>query len=331
MSRIVLPAARGRIRLVLLSLAAVAILAAGGAACGRSSDPPPVALALKTTPTTVAPESIHSEAAATLLATELLDRIVLPAGTTTVATSPAPVLDQPFQVPATSNLALAHRFARVPATFSATEAYFGRVVPSGFVQTGSGQSGFAVPGAGNPGSPNPPKVTESDVTDTLSSPPAGVNSAEILVGVAFGDGAATFVRIDTQVTWTPEKPTTASVPPRDRVAVVSVVHVLAPNQIRAFDPHRAVVSDPATLASLAASADALTPALPGVESCPADLGTRYVVAFGTTEAAAPDVVFTAGACDHVTVTANGQQLGVLADSTAFQAAYLSALGLPAAG
>jgi len=330
------PTARNRTRAMFLSLAALAILSGFVAACDRSSEPPSVALALRTTPTTVAPGpidngSIHSQAAATLLADELLDRIVLPAGTTSLRTSPAPVLDQPFQVPVTPNLASAHRFERVPETFAATVTYFGHLVPPGFVQTGSGQSGFAVPGAGDPGSTNPRAVTESDVTDTLSSPPAGVGSAEILVGVASSDGTATFVRIDTQVTWTPAKPAAESVPARDQVAVVSVMQVLAPNQISVFDPHRVVVRDPARFAALARSVDDLTPALPGVESCPADFGTRYVVAFSTTEAAAPDVEFTAGDCDHVTVSADGHQLGVLADSPTFRAAYLSALGLTAAG
>jgi hypothetical protein len=75
----------------------------------------------------------------------------------------------------------------------------------------------------------------------------------------------------------------------------------------------------------------LTPAPAGVESCPADPGIGYVVAFSTTDAAAPDIVSTAGGCDDVTVSAGGHQLGVLADSAAFRAAYLSALGLPSAG
>jgi hypothetical protein len=114
-------------------------------------------------------------------------------------------------------------------------------------------------------------------------------------------------------------------PVRDTTAAVSITETASPSQVASEHlpaPRRIVVSVPSQVERLRGAADGLVPAAPGARSCPADLGTRYVVAFATSPTAAPDMNFTSGSCGLVQVTGRGgQHLSTLSNDTAFTEAY----------
>lgn len=155
--------------------------------------------------------------------------------------------------------------------------------------------------------------------------------AAVLLAVAPRRGGGSGIGVDAQVTWYPAKPAGADVARADRVAVVSVVESVPSAQQR--EEHlptarRVVVTDASTLAGLRAPADGLHAANPGVRSCPADLGTRYVVAFSRAVGTSPGRTFTAGSCGQVTVTDTAARtIATLSDDPESDSAHRGVLGL----
>jgi hypothetical protein len=144
--------------------------------------------------------------------------------------------------------------------------------------------------------------------DAIGGLPAGVPSATVLLAATAGTVGRVDLRVDAQVTWLPPKPIGLTVAASDTVAVVSVREAAPPAQVareHLLPPRRVVVRAGRTFDRLRAAADYLPTALPGVVSCPDDLGTSYLVAFASTTAAAPSISFTADNCGYVTVHTAG--------------------------
>lgn len=265
------------------------------------------------------PNAVHTRATAEQVANVVLDRVKLPPSLEGNRTVPSPALGNPPQRPATSDLAQATHFFTAPGTMAKTLAFFERHRPAGYTASGSGQ-GSSDTGTGQ----------VATVMDALGGMPPGVSSAQLLLSVTQISAQRVGIRVDAQVTWLPPKPAGLTVPARDTTAVVSITETASYSQVASEHlpaPRRIVVSVPSQVERLRDAADGLVPAAPGVRSCPADLGTRYVVAFATSPTAAPDMVFTAGSCGFVQVTGRGgQHLSTLSNDTAFTETYDRVLG-----
>lgn len=286
-----------------LWLTAIAVLVAG---CGTE--------VVTTVTAQKMPSAVHNRLAAEQLAVALLDRSKLPPSAKPTSAAPSRAIAKAPQRPATANLAQATHFATASDTVPGAITFFEHHRPLGYTKNMSGQ-GRSNTGAGQ----------VSTLSENLTGMPLGVASATLLVSVASTSPTRVGIRVDAQVTWLPAKPAGLTVPAADTTAVVSVTEMASPSQIAAEHlpvPRRVVVGDPRRVEALRRAADGLTPALPGATNCPADMGTRYVVAFATSPTARPDMVFTAGSCGGVAVTApRGKRLGVLANDAAFTNAY----------
>lgn len=271
------------------------------------------------TSTTIAPRgspiSVHDQVDADTVARDLLGRALLPPGSAPTPAPPTAVLDHPPQSLATPNLAEATRFAVAPGSPTQDVTYLMGHRPAGFTKLGSG--------SGSAGSNT--STSFQFVIDGIAGLPEGVNSGRLLITVAPGGAGGSAIRVDAQVTWLPPKPPGATVPGDDRVAVVSILESL-PENPGLPPPRRVVITDQAAVARLAAAADQLPAALPATRSCPADLGTSYVVAFAPATRAAPDITYTTGSCGEVVVTSHAHQVGVLSSDQDFDLAYRQVLG-----
>lgn len=308
-------------RALLPAVAAAVLLAGCGSATGvRTGTPASTTPTSGSDPTTTT--AVHSRTAALALARSLLRRAVLPPGVHPAQAPPAASLRSAPSSSSTPDEAQATRFATTGQSMAATYAYLQAHRPPGSTagMTGSGSAGGT--------------VTVKFLGDTFGGMPAGVDNAQLLLSVAPLHGGGTGIRVDAQVTWLPTKPAAATVPSGDEVAVVSITETMPARiwrQEKLPAPRRVTVTDAATVRRLRAAADGLPMSLPGPRSCPADVGTRYVVAFARAAGAPPDRTYVAGSCDLVSVTGtSGRTIAVLADSTGFDAAYRAVLG-PGAG
>ncbi len=263
--------------------------------------------------------AIHNRAAAGALARSLLERAVLPPGSVTVSAALAATLRQPPERPGTPDLATATRFATTGDSMASVDAFFRAHPPVGNQSSGSSSGSAGRYGV----------TTEEYVGYAIGHLPSGAASAQLLLAVAPLRGGGSGIRVDAQVTWYPAKPAAARVPRGDGVAVVSLVETLPAADWQGEHlpaPRRVVVTDPATVEELRDAADGLQATTPGVRSCPVDLGTRYVVAFGPAAGAAPNRTYTAGSCGEVAVAgASGQTIAALSDDQAFDSAYRQVL------
>ncbi len=271
-------------------------------------------------PTTTA---VHSRADALALARYLLRLAILPPGAHPTQAPPAASLSTAPSSSSTPDEAQVTRFATTAESMATTFAYLQAHRPPGSTpgMTGSG---------GTRGT-----VTVRFLGDRVGGMPAGVDSAQLLFSVAPVHGGGAGIRVDAQVTWLPTEPAAATVPSGDDVAVVSITETVPAKiwrQEKLPAPRQVTVTDAATVQRLRATADGLPMSLPGTRSCPADVGTRYVVAFARAAGARPDRTYVAGSCDLVSVTGpSGQTIATLADDGGFDAAYRAVLGLGARG
>jgi hypothetical protein len=107
----------------------------------------------------------------------------------------------------------------------------------------------------------------------------GVLIQRELVVLAVRSGSQTAIRVDAQVVWLPACPVAERVPPAARVLTVTPVFGLNPDP-RAERLDRAfTVTDPATVARVAAVVNSLTRFPDGAFSCPADSGGQMRLTF----------------------------------------------------
>ena len=102
-----------------------------------------------------------------------------------------------------------------------------------------------------------------------------------LVVLAVRSGSQTAIRVDAQVVWLPARPVAERVPPAARVLTVTPVFGFNPAP-RAERLDRAfTVTDPATVARIAAVVNGLTRFPGGAFSCPAESGGQMRLTFFT--------------------------------------------------
>ncbi len=206
------------------------------------------------------------------------------------------------------------RFGLAPEAPSGSFEYLLTHRPVGFTAAGSGTGSAADHGS----------TTLRWVDDQIGGMPPGVDSASLLISVAPVTGGKTALRVDAQVTWRPAKPPGTTVPPQDHVAVVSIVES-NPNNPGLPAPRSVLVTTRATVSRLVRAVDNLPAPLPGAISCPAELGTSYVIAFATSASAPPDISYRVGSCNFVAVSRNGKRLATLSSDQALYDAYSQVL------
>jgi hypothetical protein len=200
-------------------------------------------------------------------AAAILAAFAMPPGAKRLSAPPASVkaaLGQPFQADSTPDIVDKDSFWTVPSVPAAVLAWEEQHVPRWFTRA---QSFHGVNG----------RVAQSGEVFTLP-PVAGVlESRELMVEVAGGDGGQTAIRVDAQVTWTPAKPAGAVVPAAARVVTLSMNY--GGNAGGRKPPEPVTITDPLTVGKVATLVDHVPPLPSGTYSCPFADGMAFDLAF----------------------------------------------------
>jgi hypothetical protein len=214
-----------------------------------------------------------------------------------VRTGPIASLAQSGARPATPDLASVTRWWRVPGRPQEVLAWVGAHLPPGFAPAGTG--------------------TGSGSWTGMFALPAvpGVLTQRELVVLAVRSGSRTAIRVDAQVVWLPARPGAERVPPTAAVLTVNPVFGLNPDP-RAERLDRAfTVTDPATVARIAAIVNGLTRFPDGTFSCPFESGGQMRLTFSTRPGGPVVARLTAqyGGCGIVSVRIGGRDMPGLSE------------------
>ncbi|MGH3163768.1 MAG: hypothetical protein ACRDOC_17940 [Streptosporangiaceae bacterium] len=192
-----------------------------------------------------------------------------------VRTGPIASLTQSGARPATPDLASVTRWWRVPGRPQEVLAWIRAHLPPGFAPTGIGIGTGTGTGTGT-------GVGSGSWTGIFDLPAVpGVLTQRELVVLAVPDQGQAAIRVDAQVVWLPARPGAERVPPTAAVLTVNPVFGLNHNP-RAERLDRAfTVTDPATVARIAAIVNGLTRFPDGAFSCPAEFGGQMRLTFST--------------------------------------------------
>jgi hypothetical protein len=214
-----------------------------------------------------------------------------------VRTGPIASLAQSGARPATPDLASVTRWWRVPGRPQEVLAWVGAHLPPGFAPAGTG--------------------TGSGSWTGMFALPAvpGVLTQRELVVLAVRSGSRTAIRVDAQVVWLPARPGAERVPPTAAVLTVTPGFGLNPDP-RAERLDRAfTVTDPATVARIAAIVNGLTRFPDGTFSCPFESGGQMRLTFSTRPGGPVVARLTAqyGGCGIVSVRIGGRDMPGLSE------------------
>ena len=218
-----------------------------------------------------------------------------------VRTGPIASLAQSDARPVTPDLASVTRWWRVPGRPQEVLAWIRAHLPPGFTPAGAGvgtRSGsewwtrvFALPAV-------PDVLTQRE-----------------LVVLAVRSRSQSSIRVDAQVVWLPARPVAELIPPAARVLTVTPVFGFNPAP-RARRLDRAfTVTDPATVARIAAVVNGLTRFPGGAFSCPAESGGQMRLTFFTRRGGPVVARLTAeyGGCGVVSVRIDGRDMPGLSE------------------
>jgi hypothetical protein len=236
-------------------------------------------------PTGLAPEG--DPRPAEKVAAELLTEAALPPHARRTRSSDSAVQGPP-QAPATPNLVDKGAVFTVPEDAQATIAFLS-VHPA---------PGTTCDETGSTGSLN---AMIEFFGEGLVSPPAGIQSAELLDQVVPNGPGSSLVRVDAQVVYDPERTPAETVGPLETVAVITRLGAGPP---RSNGRATLTITDPGTVGRLVAKVNTLPTQPPGVSGCPA-ISTTYQLSFGRSPTALADIIFNAGGCGGVAVTVHG--------------------------
>jgi hypothetical protein len=156
-------------------------------------------------------------------------------------------------------------------------------------------------------------------------------AGELLVSVAADGPGKVAIRVDAQVIWLPAAPASERVPPAAKV--VTITHVPGSGQRGPADDVPVTITDPATVARIAAIVDELPVYPPGIRYCPRSDGSGMRLTFQATLSDPALAVVTAQTegCPSVTVTIGGKPMSELgqAESLEQQVATIASLPWPA--
>jgi hypothetical protein len=292
-----------RPRLPRLLSAAVACAAVVLAGCGsQPSGPQPGGARTGTAdPRTTGPASPRQRAVAD--AARIMASFPRPPGA--VRAGPIASLTQPGTRPITPDLASVTRWWRVPGRPEEMLAWIRAHLPPGFTLVGTGT-----------GSGTSTRSGTGSWTGMYALPALpGVLTQRELVVLAVRSGSQTAIRVDAQVVWLPARPGAERVPSTAAVLTVTPVFGLNPD-LRAERLDRAfTVTDPATVARIAAVVNGLPRSPAGAFSCPADSGGQMRLTFSIRPGGPVVARLTAqyGGCGIVSVRIGGRDMPGLSE------------------
>jgi hypothetical protein len=286
---------RGPFRLsrLLPAVAGAAILLSG---CGsQPAGPQPGAARTSTArpASTIRPASPRQRAVAD--AARIMASFPRPPGA--VRTGLIASLTQPFDRPATPDLASVTRWWRVPGRPQAVLAWIRAHLPSGFTQDGTGTG---------PG-------TRMN-TFALPAVPGVLTERELVV-LATAYQGQTAIRVDAQVVWLPARPAAERIPAGvTRITVTPVFGFNRNPRAKRLD-HAFTVTDPAKVARIVALVNGLTRFPDGTFSCPADFGGQMRLTFFTHPGgpAAARLIAEYAGCGIVSVRIGGRAMPALSE------------------
>ncbi len=161
----------------------------------------------------------------------------------------------------------------------------------------------------------PGQSTSHTLTFSFATPP-NLSEAQLQYSMVIGSSGELGVRVDADVLWTPRKSSYAL------VASGAVKIVVTMDRGLNVTSHRVTtltVTSPATIDLIRSAINAAPVAMPGVTSCPLDVGATMTLSFWRAGASGPfaTVVADPGGCGDVTVTqwrGDGTRRGVGHDS-----------------
>jgi len=224
-----------------------------------------------------------------------------------VSTGPIASLTQSGARPVTPDLASVTRWWRVPGRPQEVLAWIRAHLPPGFTPAGTGVGTGVGTSAGSGSGWWTRVFALRAVRDVLTQ--------RELVVLAVRSGSQTAIRVDAQVVWLPARSVAERVPPAARVLTVTPVFGFNP-AARAERLDRAfTVTDPATVARIAAVVNGLTRFPGGAFSCPAESGGQMRLTFFT-RPGGPVVARLAAqydGCGVVSVRINGRDMPGLSE------------------
>jgi hypothetical protein len=251
---------------LLAAVAAVSLTAcASGVSSLRNPPPEPGATGPAAQPSVTAELTPQQRADADVKA--ILASFAVPPGARELTAPPASTgeaLANPAQASVTPDIIDVHSFWEVPGNPAAILAWVGAHLPREFQRT--------VTMSGKIGS-------VADLGDVFSlSQIAGVlNQREMLVDVAGAGRGQTAIRVDAQDTWIPAKSPDAVIPAAAAVVTASMNYGM--NADGRKPPAPVTITDPATVAKVAALINGQPPFPPGTHSCPMDDGMAFILTF----------------------------------------------------
>ncbi len=251
-----------------------------------------------------------SPAQARALGRRLLATVVLPDDARRAGAHP-PM--QPAEVPGSVNLVDVSRYAWVPFSLNAAQAYFEHHVPRGMKESGDCRESNGT-------------TFEECVSYSITAPPAGVeNDSQMLVTMAIGARGGSEVRFDAQLIWYPPRSAAEYIDPAGYGAVT--VHASVPGKhaaTRTFTSRSAI-------ATLAGVFNRMHVQSPWSGSCPGRAPGTFLVQFRASPASPATVTVAPEFCVGDLVTVRGKAQPELSDfgSSKALAAITRLLGLSA--
>jgi hypothetical protein len=149
-----------------------------------------------------------------------------------------------------------------------------------------------------------------------------------LVVLVAPDGNQTAMRVDAQDVWLPAKPTEERIPPDAKVVTVAPIfeysQYVKPSLVP-LDP-TVTVTDPATVARIAALVDALTVFPPGSTHCEPGPAVQVQLTFGTSVHGRVVALVSEAGCSNVSVIIDGHALPALSDDINAEGQLTKTLG-----
>jgi hypothetical protein len=278
------------------------VTAAGCIGHSHGGDDPTTSAAPTPGISTVAQRQTH----AAKVASDLLARVVVPAGARVFHGVVPELLKAPATRPAVSEIGQPDHVVdraniwMVPESPTAVVTYLKAHRVAGTISTGPG--GLL--------SDRGQVLERNLVFDAANSFGSDLTDIELQESVTPTSGGS-LVRADAVAVWLSPRDADEFVPASDHVVTISRATTIPPIK----PARRIVVTNRAEVAHLASIFNTLPVELDSVRSCPADQGVSYTIAYSTTVSAHPDVVVTAGVCLSKIVvrghTATGLQTGTL--------------------
>jgi hypothetical protein len=256
---------RRSVPVILLAATAAVSLAACASGVSSPQNPQPGATGPAAQPSVTAGLTPQQRADADVKA--ILASFAVPPGAMKLTAPPASTgetLANPAQTSVTPDIVDVHSFWEVPGNPATTLAWVGAHLPREFQRT--------VTISGKIGS-----VADLGDVFSLSQITGVLNQREMLVEVAGAGHGQTAIRVDAQDTWIPAKSPDAVVPAAAAVVTASMNYGM--NADGRKPPAPVTITDPATVAKVAALINGQPPFPPGTYSCPMDDGMAFILTF----------------------------------------------------